>query len=353
MNSPMPRSAGITVSAVVAIIGSGFTILLGAMMLLGSALISKSGPAANVPVDVGAVLIVEAAIIWAFGAWGLAAGIGLIYLKRWARISILVFAAILVFFTLPAGLVMAFVPLPKSNDPNLPVNFMLLMRVGMVLFYAAFAALGGFWLYFFNKRGVKAQFQAMQTVPESAGDSFLGAAIPAPISSQSTRPLSITIIGWYLLATSALAPLSLLFSSKFFAGTQGVQVPFYFLGFFFVGRGAYPIFILWIAAQIAAAVGLLKLKRWGLFATIGLQSLAVVNGALLLCIPAHRARFQQIMEAMMASMNARRPQSAPFEFPIWIGYVAVFPTISVILWFLITRRHAFTSDAEEVNRQLS
>src|SRR6266568_286774 len=188
----MPRSAGVTVSAVVAIIGSAFTILCGALMLLGSALVSKSSPPANVPINIGALLIVEAAIICGFGAWGLAAGIGLIYLKRWARISISVFAAILVVFSLPGALFMAFIPLPKTNDPNLPVNFMPLMRVGMVLFYAAFGALGGFWLYFLNKRSVKAQFQAMQKVPESAaGDSFLGAAIPAPppMSSQPTRPL--------------------------------------------------------------------------------------------------------------------------------------------------------------------
>ncbi len=342
----MPRSAGVTVSAVVAIIGSAFTILCGALMLLGSALVSKSSPPANVPINIGALLIVEAAIICGFGAWGLAAGIGLIYLKRWARISISVFAAILVVFSLPGALFIAFIPFPKTNDPNLPVNFMPLMRAGIALFYAAFAALGGFWLYFFNKGDVKVQFQGMQTVPQSAaGDSFLGAAIPAPISSQPARPLSITIIGWYLLVTSALAPLALLFNGKFFAG---IQVPFYFLGFFLVGRSAYPIFILWMAGQVAAAVGLLKLKRWGLFATIGLQSLAVVNGALLLCIPAHRARFQQIMETAMASINARMPQSAPFEFPIWIGLALSFPIILVILYFLITRRQAFSSDAEEL-----
>src|SRR5690349_4561697 len=137
----MPRSAGITVSAVVVIIGSAFTILFGALMLLGSALISKSSPAANLPINVGAVLIVEAAIIWAFGAWGLAAGIGLIYLKRWARISVLVFAAILVVFTLPGTLIIAFIPFPKTNDPNLPANFVPVFRIGMALFYAAFAAL--------------------------------------------------------------------------------------------------------------------------------------------------------------------------------------------------------------------
>src|SRR5262252_7373756 len=128
----MPRSAGVTVSAVVAIIGSTFTILVSALMLLlGFAFVSKSGQAANVPVNIGAVLGVEAAVTFGFGAWGLAAGIGLIYLKRWARISILVFAGILVVFTLPGALIMAFIPLPKPNDPNLPVHFMALMRIGM------------------------------------------------------------------------------------------------------------------------------------------------------------------------------------------------------------------------------
>jgi hypothetical protein len=349
----MPRSVGVTVSAVLAIIGSAFTILFGAIMSLGSAFVSKSGATASVPVNIGAFLLVEAAIICGFGAWGLAAGIGLIYLRRWARISIIVFAVILVVLSLPGALFIAFIPLPKTNDPNLPVNLMPLMRIGMALFYAAFAALGGFWLYFFNKRTVKAQFQAVQLVPESAaGDSFLGVtvpAIPAPVTTQPARPLSIAIIGWFLLIASAIAPLGLLMNR---ALLPDVQLPFYFLGFFLFGGSAYLVFIVWMAAQMAAAVGLLKLKKWGWFAVLVLQCLGALNGALLMGIPDHRAKLQQLMQAMLASMNARLAQPTPFDFPIWVGFAMSLPIVFVILYFLITRRQVFASSTQKLVRRL-
>ncbi len=342
----MRRSAGVTASAVVVIIGSAFTLLCGAMMVLMSAFVSGQATAAHVPQNLGPFMAIDAVLFFGFGAWGLASGIGLIYLKKWARISLLIFAGFLVCISLPTMAVIAFIALPNTHDPSLPANFMSVMRVGMVLFYAMFAALGGFWLYFFNKGSVKVQFQAMQPAPESAaGDLFLAAAMPAPSASQRTRPLSITIIGWFLLVSSAIAPLGLLMNRALF---PGVQVPLYFLGFFVFGRNAYVVFIMWMAAQMAAAVGLLKLRNWGLFSAIALQCLGAINAALLLVIPGHRARFQQIMETMMASMNARMPQPVPFPFPAWIGFAMGFPIILVILWFLITRRHAFTSAAQEL-----
>jgi hypothetical protein len=104
-----------------------------------------------------------------------------------------------------------------------------------------------------------------------------------------------------------------------------------------------PDFHFWMAAQMTAAVGLLKLKEWGLFTTIGLQCLAMINAALVVIIPTHRERIQQIMETMIASMNARTPYPAPFVFPIWVGYAMSFPIMFVILWLLVTRKRAFTS----------
>lgn len=338
----MARSAGITVSRVVVIIGSVFTILCGAMMLLGSAFVSKSSPSANLCVNLSGFLIFEAAMLFGFGGWGSAAGIGVLYLKRWARISLLVFAGFLVCISAPAVVLMALVPLPDTHDVNLPANFTTLMRIGMGLFYSMFAALGGFWLYFFNKRSVKAQFQAKQPVPESAaGDSF-----PAPITVQIARPLSITIIGWFLLVGSAIAPLGLVMNRALF---PDVQVPFYFLGFFLFGSNAYLVFAGWIVAQMTAAVGLLKLKRWGWFASIATQCLGALNGALLVVLPGHRARFQQIMETMTASMNARLAQPAPFVLPAWIAFAMGFLMVLVILWFLISRRKAFASAQEELH----
>jgi hypothetical protein len=264
---------------------------------------------------------------------------------------LLVFAGFLVCISLPAVAMMAVIPLPDSHDPHLPSNFMTVMRIGMGLFYGMFAALGGFWLYLFNKRSVKAQFQTMQPIPETAaGDLFVGTALPVPVSNQPARPLSITIIGWFLLVSWALAPLFLLLNH---ALLPGFQLPFYFLGFFFFGRGAYVILTVWMGAQMVAAVGLLRLKNWGLFVTIGLQCLTVANLALRAGIPGHRARFQQIMESMTASMNAQMPQPAPFDFPAWGGLAMSLPIVLIILYFFITRRQAFSSAKEAADAQHS
>lgn len=342
----MPRSVGITVSAVVVFIGSALTILFGALVVLGSLLLPNAHAAANLPANLKYFVVIEAAMLFGFGGWGLAAGIGLIATKRWARISMLVFAAILIFISLPSALLIAVIPFPNTTDPKLPSNFIAIMRVGMALFYATLAALGGFWLYFFNKQHVKGQFRAERPLAESAGpDLPFGTPIAAPSASQRLRPLSLTIIGWFLLVGSAFTPLYLLFHSSFF---PGVQLPLFFLGFFFLGRSASLILVAWMAAQMVAAVGLLKLKKWGLFATVGLQCLAIMNVALLVGVPANRARFQQFMEALMASMNARMPQPVPFVFPMWIGIASSLPIVFVILWFLITRRQAFTSAAQEL-----
>lgn len=253
----------------------------------------------------------------------------------------LVFAAMMAFFSILSAVVIAVIPLPNSTDPNLPSNFVMFMRVGLALFYAAFGALGCFWLYFFNKQTVKAQFRGRQPVAESTMPELPPGALFAPHSDGSrARPLSIAIIGWFLLVGSALTPFSVMFNHAFF---PGVQIPICFLGFFVVGRSALLILFVWMAAQVVASVGLLKLKNWGRLATIGLQCLVLLNGILMIGIPANRSKFQQLMETMTASMSVGMPQRVPFVFPAWIGIAASLPLVLVILWFLVARKAAFTS----------
>jgi hypothetical protein len=348
----MHRSAAITVSAIVVIFGSTLTLLGSLIVLLGSILVPTPKAANNGPLAF--ILIIAAVMIFGFGAWGLAAGIGLLNLRQWARISVLIYAAILVFFSLPNVALMLFIPFPGTNDPNPPTNFMAFMailRVGMALFYAMLAALAIFWLYFFNKQSVKAQFSSGQSVVGLDGPrTALEPPATPHCANQRLRPLSITVIGWFLLVGSALAPLGLLFNKALFSG---VQFPLYFLGFFLLGRSAYSIVAVWMTVQAVAAVGLLKLKKWGLFATIGLQCLTLLNALLLLVIPANRERFQQIMVTMVNSMNERMPYPAhqvPFVFPMWLGFAISIPMIFVVLWFLVTRRTAFHSETQELVR---
>jgi hypothetical protein len=343
----MTRSTGITVSAIVVIIGSAFTLLFATLILLGSVFALNSTRANDAPVNLGYILIIEAVLAFAFGGWGLATGIGLIKTKEWARISTLVYAAILVFISLPAAAIMAFIPLPNTpgaNDPNPPFNIMLGVRVCMSLVYAMFAALGGYWLYFFNTQKVKAQFRGQQLLTEIGQSEVPGrpSAIPGVRfgPDRRSKPLSITIIGWYLIIASALAPLSMVFTSTFF---PGFKLPLFFLGFFLFGPSAYLLLTVWMAVQVVAAVGLLRLKNWGLYTTIALQCLALLNMVMIVAIPANRLRFQQIMDALSFSASGAMYHPASM-FPMWMGILSSLPLAAIMLFFLIYQKNSFSSN---------
>jgi hypothetical protein len=334
----MARSVGITASAVVVLIGSALTILFGAVAVLASFALNLRPMPSGVP-HLGYVMLFEAAFAFGLGGWGIATGVGVIRTKEWARISIIVFAALLTLFSLLPALIFAFIPLPIPNDPNLPSNFATFMRVGIVSFYGLLALLGGFWLYFFNIRRVRAQFQGKQATVEAA-PAYLPAEMPSANLGAPTlgRPLSITIIAWFLLIGSAFAPLGLLYSHAMF---PTLQLPLCFLGFFVFGRVAVLISLVWVTVQVIAAIGLLRLRNWARITTIGLQCLGFVNTVLVVGISGNRTRFQQIMDSMIASMNLRTAQPISFTFPVWLGWIVSLPIFFVILWFLITQKPAF------------
>lgn len=345
----MPRSVGVIISAVIVFIGCALTVLFGAFAMFGALIGPKLGHVPNAFPHFEALILVEAIILLGFSGWGIASGIGLLNSKEWARLSMIVFSVLLVFCFLPSALLIAFIQIPAPNDPNLPSNFATAVRAGMSLFLAIPGALGAFWLYFFNKRSVKAQFQRREAGAEMAA-APLSAPAQMPLATPSThptsaRPLSITIIGWFLLVSSALAPTSLFYFRAMF---PGVQMPMCIMGFFLSGPSVVLILFVWTAAQATAAVGLLKLKRWGLLATIALQCLGILNIALLAGIPANRIRLQQITDSMIASMNAGMPQPVPFVFPMWAMIMPSLPIFIAILWFLVTRRQAFLSAREPV-----
>jgi hypothetical protein len=98
--------------------------------------------------------------------------------------------------------------------------------------------------------------------------------------------------------------------------------------------------------------GIAETEELGLFATIGPQCLTVVNAALMVAIPANRARFQEVIGTATASINAHQPQPFPFVFPIWVFLALSFPVVCVILWFLITQRQSFASASQNLVRQL-
>src|SRR5271170_4671773 len=137
----MHRSIGVTLSAVLVSFGSGVTLLLGAGMVLALRFAPTAPNAPGLPAGLlHAMLAMIVVMTLGFGAWGIASGVGLIYLRGWARISMLVFSGLMVFFCLPQMLIFPFFPFP--NNGNLPANFGLFMKIGMTVYYGLFAALG-------------------------------------------------------------------------------------------------------------------------------------------------------------------------------------------------------------------
>ena len=94
-------------------------------------------------------------------AVGLLTAAGNSRLKKWARYSTSGFSALLIL--LPIGIISYYVHLNSLVDPNnaADADFMgYLLGIGFVLMLIVLplSALGGFWLYFFNRRSIKQLF---------------------------------------------------------------------------------------------------------------------------------------------------------------------------------------------------
>lgn len=93
--------------------------------------------------------------IFLFAGWGVATGIGLLQAWRWARISALIFSALLALGGILG--VVAFLGMPAGG---LSGGAVLIFRVVSSLLGLIPVAIGLWWLVFFNRKDVKEYFQA-------------------------------------------------------------------------------------------------------------------------------------------------------------------------------------------------
>ncbi len=260
--------------------------------------------------------------VGSFAVVGLLTAIGLFRVKSWARYSTLIFAALLVFTGLIVAPVVAFVPMPpppKAPGPGFEQTVRM-VRVVMVAFWIGVAALGSFWLFYFNRNAVKHAFTR-----SAAGTGTTSGVV---IAGRSV-PLSIAIIGGLSLLGAVCCWPSLL-----------LRTPMLLFGFSLTGSGAMVATLLIGFANGYVGVALLRLQDTGRKAAIALQCLWLVNGFAFLLMPA--AKFRGFFASM--PLWAHPTPVIPFEsmlplmrFGNWAGII----TSLVVLYFLITRGWAF------------
>lgn len=347
----MRRSFGVTFSAVVVFVGSGFTLLFAVLAALIPMLGRTSDHPENMP---PAMAFMLAFIYLLFAGWGIATGVGLIQLCRWARISMMVFNALLLVVSIPSIVAMLVFPFSEINDPNLPANFYLYFRVGMTVFYGIGAVLSGSWIWYFTTKPIKAQFAvASSTTAVVSRNEFVphDQSFPLPDSTAPEDPhagarVAIRVIGAFLLLGACAIPFSLIFYGSM---THGAPLPALFLGFVFSGAPAAAVLLLYGGISAVAGFGLLKLRPWSRPLAIGLQIFAFFNALITFAIPGNRERYGQFMEATMSSMQGVTDSQPMMDFAKSMGWFSILfsiPVVAVILWLLITRKQAFVEAGE-------
>lgn len=151
----MRRSLGVTLSAIALFIFGTVPLIFGTLAL-ESFFSPPSIPFPGVTIFRTVITVLSLTAL-GLASWGIVSGIGLISLRRWARASMLVISSLMIYLSLPPVFIVPFWHVRYVGAT--PFNFNETARISLAVFYAGFAALGIFWLYFFNTRSVKEQFQ--------------------------------------------------------------------------------------------------------------------------------------------------------------------------------------------------
>jgi hypothetical protein len=308
MNATPQRSVGVTLTAVVSILGSALLILFAALMLVAALVQKMTQP--GMPAYTKTVVLLEALLFAALAAWGISTAVGLFRLRGWARWSTIVFSALLVVVGTPAALMIAFIQFPAA--PGAPAGLMTVVKVVIICFYGVLALLGAWWLYFFHTAGARAQFGAGSEGPGG-------------------RPLSLWIIAWLMIVGGLIC-----LAAAFF--------PFPTMVFAILLRGwtARLVFLAFAVIECWLGVGLLRLRPLSRVLAIAFFAFGVANVLVSVFVPGFPERIGAMMDSMPggfgglpgAGQSAALASAQP-------SMLMAAVMCAIPIWFLVARRGAF------------
>lgn len=313
----MKCSAGVAICAVVILLWAAVTLVFAAgaaFMFLGPQSGQFFDPATLPPgADIRmmrAFGIGGALMMTLMGGVGVATGIGLIRLWRWARYATIAFGALVILFSAGSAATILLMPMPTrppgATGPDVSAGF----RMAMAGFYGIWLLLGGWFVYFFLRAKTAAQFA------HGTGD-----ALPR------VRPLSVTVIAWVMIVSGAvMLPSLALF-----------RLPAVLLGMLLTGVAAKAFYAVFLIAYVAIGIALLKKTAKALTPAIILHGFNMLN-ALALLFPSTWARYQEAIAAM-SPMFASQPHTEGIRyFSAGSGIIVA----GVMLYFLMAARWTMT-----------
>jgi hypothetical protein len=330
MDSSAKRSASVTAAAVVAILASVILLLSCSVAFLAMLLV-KLPSNSEVPPFLRNTMLATQGFMICLSLFGIATGIGLIYLRKWARITILIWGGFSAFFGvigIPIAFLMPFSPTP--NAPNLPAESMQAVRWILLLLYGIPLLIGIWWLILFNRKSVKAQF-AGQGVSDDPG-----------LPRKPTCPLPITVLAWFYIASVL---------NLAFLPFLPFHLPLLIFGYALPGSAGRIALIVTSLAYAIAGIGLLKLKPWSYSLTIGLQLFWLASGIASALTPNYGAVMDSYMKEVQASFHLPETPSSPLNFAQHYGWMMAGGLViaGAILGLLVYYRPRFLEAASRAS----
>jgi hypothetical protein len=335
----MKSSAGVTTAAIIALLGSACVAFFGVSslfrMLFAFQHREPEGALTHQAVVPFMVAMIMGSLLdFGLAGWGFVTGIGLLRLKAWSRISALIFAGLLAAMTpvIALGLLIG----RWAASPASLQSFNFFFGV-MMSFCAVLLTIAVWWLVLFTRKSVIGQFSGTAPAGIIPGASAAGEppviAAPTPLPR---RPLAITVIAWYYLASlPSMIPAILIY--------QYQKMPIPFFGRLLGSRGAVLYFALTVSVLLAAGIALLKNRVWGFWLAFSAELFRLLNFAAIVLLPGSAERWEKVMASIRIPYSPEMPHPSP-NFPpafLWIGFGTGFLVGLAILSILWTCRKRF------------
>ena len=256
------------------------------------------------------------------------AGLQVIRLRNWARLSLLVVACCALFFG-TVGLGVIFVTIYFT--PADPAVSKPLLASVLAFIYGLPILVAIWWLLVLTRRSVADQFHAAADVPSESPSSF----------NNPQCPLAIRIVGWYLASFALFVPFLPFLPSR---------IPVFYFGQVFRGPAAISLHVFSLAVLAIPGIGLLLLKRWSYALTIATQLLFCFN-----CVAiALSSSFESNMRATFHELGL--PASVPpaAEAPLhpirYMVLMSLIIPVGILITLYVYRRPFFAAANANDNR---
>jgi len=333
MNSSPRPSGGVIAAGTAAILCGAIGALCGVaiLTLMSSSQLSPAGPA--LPPALRPVVTGVWAVSLVCALFVAVAGVQLIRLRNWARVSLLVVAGCMLFFGLIGiGVIIFSVFIAAPPDPL--ISRALLATV-LAIFYGVPILVGAWWMFVLTRSSIVAQFQPQTTLDAADGNKR------ASWLNSPECPLAVRIIGWYLGSFILFLPIVPFFSNR---------VPFFFFGALLQGPAATALFAIYFAFIAIPALGLLSLKKWSYPLTIASQLFAIANSAVSMLSLTYVQRVHEMLEQLnLPDFTGAADQLLRYS-RFFSLFLLLLP-VAIIVTLLVCRQKFFAACDRAANRR--